>query len=138
MQLLPGLGRVKVRRIKDAFEKPFYPRSADGVSTSDRLTSAIQGKQKALSFSSQLPSQSGDDTLSRPPAANRPPSPVWDIELDLNEDLNDYDSNLPSIQPPPSKAHEPPARTQSPVWDIELDLNDSTSDNEGGTRKRKK
>lgn len=75
-------------------------------------------------------------------ARPREPSPVWDIELDLNS---------PSPSPPlPLRVSSPiqgpnqaqgKKRAASPVWDIELDLNGSDiemDEDDGREKKRKK
>ncbi|KAG1858098.1 restriction endonuclease type II-like protein [Suillus subluteus] len=125
LQSLPGFGPVKVRRIKDAFDKPFR----------NRATSAV------FSVGSQLPRGAGDEVVSTSNGekvsevaepmtvlsgvkgkgkgkepAQRSPSPVWDIELDLDS------------PPPTASSGPPPPREPSPVWDIELDLNDDSDD----------
>lgn len=90
--------------------------------------------------------------------AAREPSPVWDIELDLNGSPSPTPETGPaphrSQLPSPSKALPTRAsstsetdinstqskkRPPSPVWDIELDLNESDEDNvmDNGSKKRK-
>ncbi|KAI0360729.1 hypothetical protein OH77DRAFT_1393388 [Trametes cingulata] len=81
----------------------------------------------------------------RPPPAPRPrpprdPSPVWDIELDLN----DSPEPTPESGPAPLGTAVSNARKRppSPVWDIELDLNatdveeGADGDEDGRGRKR--
>ncbi|KAF7361819.1 DNA excision repair protein ERCC-1 [Mycena venus] len=99
LQNLPGFGQVKVRNIKNAFEKPIRN---NATNTLDMLASQAKdkGKGKAKEVEEDPPAASS----SRPP---RPPSPIWDLERDLT--------------PPVENA---PADTRySPPWDIELDLN---------------
>jgi len=72
MQLLPGLGRVKVRRIKDAFEKPFYPRPVGTDKRGPSMEVQSLNKQPQAAHTPQIQPKS------------REPSPIWDIELDLN------------------------------------------------------
>ncbi|KAG1828961.1 restriction endonuclease type II-like protein [Suillus variegatus] len=129
LQTLPGFGPVKVRRIKDAFDKPFRNRATSAVfsvgsqvtrgagdevvSTSNDVTepNAASGSK---TISDSAPAQSGKGKGKEP--AQRSPSPVWDIELDLNT-------------PPPVASSGPPLpREPSPAWDIELDLNDDSDD----------
>ncbi|KAJ7045605.1 restriction endonuclease type II-like protein [Mycena alexandri] len=93
LQNLPGFGQVKVRNIKNAFEKPIRN---NATNTLDMFTSKAKGKGKAKE-AEQPPSNS-----SRP---QREPSPIWDIERDLT---------------PPSE--NAPDALHSPPWDIELDL----------------
>ncbi|KAG1895553.1 restriction endonuclease type II-like protein [Suillus fuscotomentosus] len=129
LQTLPGFGPVKVRRIKDAFDKPFRNRATSAVfsvgsqvtrgagdevvSTSNDVTepNAASGSK---TISDSAPAQSGKGKGKEP--AQRSPSPVWDIELDLDT-------------PPPVASSGPPLpREPSPAWDIELDLNDDSDD----------
>lgn len=134
LQTLPGFGPVKVRRIKDAFDRPFRNRATSAVfsvgsqvplGVDDVVVSASTGKKfpevagPAASGSKALPVLPADSapvkcgvkdkakelapmrgqsavwnldspplTTSSGPPSRRPrePSPVWDIELDLNED----------------------------------------------------
>jgi hypothetical protein len=77
----------------------------------------------------------------------RDPSPVWDIELDLNDDALDWpsgnDAPIPLTRDPLVSREVGPTptapravvslvsgtkRPPSPVWDIELDLNVSDED----------
>lgn len=66
---------------------------------------------------------------SRPPV--REPSPPWDIELDLNDDMDSPSADPPAIskeakntKPSELSNKQATERYISPVWDIELDLND--------------
>ncbi|KAJ7770138.1 DNA repair protein rad10 [Mycena maculata] len=95
LQNLPGFGQVKVRNIKNAFEKPIRN---NATNTLDMLTSRAKGKGKERE---QPPASSS----SRPP--QRELSPIWDIERDLS---------------PPLENGPPPDPSRSPPWDIELDL----------------
>ncbi|KAJ3748804.1 restriction endonuclease type II-like protein [Lentinula detonsa] len=69
---LPGFGQVKVKNIKNAFEKPFRNHATNTVS-----------------FMASSQSEAGNkphDEQTEPGPSNksvRDPSPVWDIELDL-------------------------------------------------------
>jgi len=98
LQNLPGFGQVKVRNIKNAFEKPIRN---NATNTLDMLASQAKGKGKATE-EEPAPATSSS---SRPP---RPPSPIWDIERDLT---------------PPPEESAPTDTPHSPPWDIELDLN---------------
>lgn len=115
---------MKVRRIKDAFDRPFRNRATSAVfsvgsqvswRTDDAVVSASAGEKipdvagsavsssRAVSVLDSAPAQRGVKGranqspqwgLDSPPTASsglasrppREPSPVWDIELDLNED----------------------------------------------------
>lgn len=116
-----------MKRIKDAFEKPFrsstsntlpFPsQSQNQADTPANIGRRVdKGKQRAEA-----------DVAPRPP---REPSPVWDIELDL--DVTPPPSPLPAQDKPDTSRKRP----SSPVWDIELNLNDS--DLEDSSRKRHK
>lgn len=90
---LPGFGQVKVKRIKDAFEKPFRGGGTDTLSFASQPKGADKGKQRADAPRPRPPSPAWDIELdldvtpppSPPAPRKRPPSPVWDIELDLND-----------------------------------------------------
>lgn len=123
LQNLPGFGQVKVKRIKEAFEKPFHTKTANAtLSLSNRgdvlpSTSAADtfgmvptrssSKGKNREVLSVTPGRTGsrsrdsgpDSSVSSPSVISdgldftrgvdrersRPVSPVWDIELDLND-----------------------------------------------------
>jgi len=143
LQNLPGFGQVKVKKIKDAFEKPFRNNATSSLPSQSRsifdagLSAAVvdptskgRGKEKAAESSTTPPDSR------RPP---REPSPVWDLELDLDLDADaGIDShNSPQSGPPPvPRTPATPANihlrdeSSSPVWDIELDLNVSDDDND--------
>jgi DNA excision repair protein ERCC-1 len=133
LQTLPGFGQVKVKKMKEAFERPFRNQA---TSTLQATTSSFvandgmgdgQGGGVERAFSEPEPSMVARTR------APRQPSPVWDIELHLDLDVNTHLS--PESGPPPtsradtnlcgiSATKEP----SSPVWDIELDLNGSDED----------
>jgi len=120
MQLLPGLGRVKVRRIKDAFEKPFYPHVATSI-TSEETTERRPHFQGLRGGSPILDAHDPEKVV------ERHISPVWDIEMDLNpsdgvDTPEETDKNHEVTKPRPV---DKSAREPSPIWDIELDLNPS-------------
>lgn len=110
LQNLPGFGQVKVKKLKDAFERPFRNNATTTTSfTSSQVTAS---QRPAVANSSSLDPKSAPNPKPRPP---RPASPVWDMELDL-------DDELPASQQAESSTRK---RLTSPIWDIELDLNDS-------------
>ncbi|KAH9896817.1 restriction endonuclease type II-like protein [Cubamyces lactineus] len=139
LQNLPGFGQVKAKRIQDAFNKPFRNNStsAPPVSTQLQLRASQQSATAAEDSTNEDSAQSAQLTAPsapRPPPAPRPrvprePSPLWDIELDLN----DSPEQTPETGPPPvggalvTSRKRPP----SPVWDIELDLNASETEDDG-------
>ncbi|EIW82934.1 hypothetical protein CONPUDRAFT_143024 [Coniophora puteana RWD-64-598 SS2] len=143
---LPGFGQVKVRRIKDALERPFKNKatSATFTTTSQSLavTERVSGEEGGASeptrkggteqppvsaaAASSSSSKAGPSTASSAPRPRPPrsPSPVWDIELDLDSppparDTGGGDAGASSKPQPRPKS----ARAPSPAWDIELDLN---------------
>ncbi|KAJ3511746.1 hypothetical protein NLJ89_g3918 [Agrocybe chaxingu] len=76
LQNLPGFGQVKVKNIKNAFEKPFRNQATSSLASQGKKAVPAALAPSASSSSSRPPQQ-------RPP---REPSPAWDIESDL--DLN--------------------------------------------------
>jgi DNA excision repair protein ERCC-1 len=137
LQTLPGFGPVKVRRIKDAFDKPFRNRATSAVfsvgsqvprGAGDEVVSTSNGENvlevaesKAASGSKAIsdsgPAQIGVKGKGKgKESVQRSPSPVWDIELDLDS------------PPPAMSSGSPPPREPSSVCDIELDLNDDSDD----------
>ncbi|KAJ6499980.1 restriction endonuclease type II-like protein [Mycena vitilis] len=90
LQNLPGFGQVKVKNIKNAFEKPIRNHA---TSTLDTLASQAKGKGKASgeeqsptpdSSRPRAPSPAWDIESDVPTRTENAPSPPWDIELDLN------------------------------------------------------
>ncbi|KAI0777637.1 restriction endonuclease type II-like protein [Trametes elegans] len=157
LQNLPGFGQVKAKRIQDAFNKPFRNNSTSALPISSQLQlrasqqpaasqGSGEGKERANDLSTQAssstqvvgPSGTSDSQTTTPvvprapPAprsrAPREPSPVWDIELDLN----DSPEPTPEIGPPPVGPSVSRKRPPSPMWDIELDLNASDGEDNGG------
>jgi DNA excision repair protein ERCC-1 len=136
MQLLPGLGPIKVRRIKDAFEKPFYPRSAAIIN--EGTTAAEQGPSIR---------QSQLDNRVNQTISQSPKSSTRGLDLALDPPAVDAEEGeLPEILVPVSRFelnedHQQLHRDPSPIWDIELDLNSSecsSQDGEEPLRKRRK
>jgi len=103
LQELPGFGQVKVKNIKNVFDKPFrnIPNKAKRIIPS--IDDAIEDE----------PIFNQTDNIIDEPSSGRPrrQSPTWDIEKDL------------SPEPGGSSHLRPSARPESPPWDIELDLN---------------
>ncbi|KAG6330151.1 hypothetical protein ID866_8939 [Astraeus odoratus] len=95
LQSLPGFGHVKVKRIKEAFEKPFLDKAPN--SALSLLRSANSGEMSTLGTQPKASMVKGQDVdvpqtpplLIQSPGwdARKPrlPSPAWDIDLDLNE-----------------------------------------------------
>ncbi|KAG8863500.1 ssDNA endonuclease and repair protein rad10 [Tulasnella sp. 330] len=86
LNLCPGFGKVKARRVKEAFDKPFYPgRKADTI-VAGNSRSKGKGNEPTQNdqFMSELAlSNTGHDVDTAENAA-RQFSPDWDIDLDLN------------------------------------------------------
>jgi DNA excision repair protein ERCC-1 len=101
---LPGFGQVKVKNIKNAFDKPVRNKATRMLpitASQDQGASASGEQDTALQSTSEK--GKGKETsigLGRPP---REFSPVWDIELDLDDG--------PAIERRPQP------------FDIDLDLN---------------
>ncbi|KAF8554698.1 hypothetical protein OG21DRAFT_1508592 [Imleria badia] len=87
LQTLPGFGQVKVRRIKDAFEKPFRNQSTSSAFSLGSQVSRVPPRNLAPPASESLPTGANDKGKEKetfpPDRQFREPSPVWDIELDL-------------------------------------------------------
>nr|GAT60525.1 DNA excision repair protein ERCC-1 [Mycena chlorophos] len=87
LQDMPGFGQVKVRNIKNAFEKPLRNHATN---TLEMMSSTAQDKGKGKAVERQRePSPLWDlerelDDEPPAPAPARHESPPWDIELDLN------------------------------------------------------
>ena len=94
LQNLPGFGQVKVKNIKNAFEKPFH----------NQATTSI-----AVSLSQKRPSGSKTPPVPRPA---RPASPEWGIEDD-DAPLPDQADEVEVVDQGPSKNR---------VFDVDLDL----------------
>jgi DNA excision repair protein ERCC-1 len=75
LQSLPGFGQVKVKNIKNAFEKPFRNQTTASLSVS-------QTRKSGTSESSQAEAVHHDQPTGH---VSRESSPVWDIELDEGE-----------------------------------------------------
>ncbi|KAH8080281.1 DNA repair protein rad10 [Cristinia sonorae] len=137
LQNLPGFGQVKVKRIKDAFEKPFRNNTTSALPFESQQRARQQPSQPSpsldsgpSSFSRRAPPLNpnrrttiGDDDdddlyLPHPPRAQ---SPAWDIELDLN----DSPPQSPAPQPPRAGPSEKRRRASSVEWDIEKDPDES-------------
>ena len=91
LQTLPGFGQVKVRRIKDAFEKSFRNQSTSAAFSLGSQVSPAQPRNLASPVNG-IPSVGANDEgkgkeASLPASSTdrqlRELSPVWDIELDL-------------------------------------------------------
>jgi DNA excision repair protein ERCC-1 len=155
LSALPGFGAVKVRRMKEAFDRPFRAEPPSTVPAFDShasqatpvpsgLYASNKGKEKAVPVREASPpwdvesidSPSSTAPLLKDAAAvrqSRPPSPAWDIELDLNASP----SPPPPARPPPPLASAG-KRPASPVWDFELDLNPSDEEPDGPMHGRKR
>lgn len=102
LQNLPGFGQVKVKNIKNAFDKPFRNQSTSSVTHL-----ASQGHKGVLTntHTSKRPQDS---------AVAREASPPWDIELDIASEVEDSGRTNPDL----------PSRVDDTYhFDIELDLN---------------
>ncbi|KAF5317073.1 hypothetical protein D9611_003838 [Ephemerocybe angulata] len=152
LQNLPGFGQVKVKNVKNAFDKPFR-NNATATLASSQVTQTIPRPSQPAAVAggsggqasngplapTAIASSSGGATSGanigsagdpsmeppRPARAPRPPSPDWDIELDLDEEMDE----APALRPPPTPRpvidDSERNRSNSPIqeFDIDLDLN---------------
>jgi len=119
LNLCPGFGKVKARRVKDAFDKPFYPgRKAPTVSSQSKG----KGKERAQEHDVEIPSidtnaegivlgEAEEDAI---PHAGREFSPDWDIELDLNGSDEENEATAPQAGSPSPKAPSTKKRKPNP------------------------
>ncbi|KAF8473780.1 restriction endonuclease type II-like protein [Gautieria morchelliformis] len=104
---LPGFAQTKVRRLRDTFHKPFHNSTATSFSSSTFKKSASSTLVSSShgSMEDKIPEEQEDASVASnstrprpsPPARSpsilpvsrprppRSPSPIWDIELDLND-----------------------------------------------------
>lgn len=145
LQTLPGFGQVKAKRIQDAFSRPFRTKATTTVSLTSQSEqfAAISGQSNQEAQPSNNASEAKSAGKQR--RREREPSPVWDIELDLNE------SPSPTSETGPLPQHSPPLpisgsvvpengkrkRPPSPVWDIELDLNENEAEEEEAVARKR-
>ncbi|KAF9227424.1 DNA repair protein rad10 [Gyrodon lividus] len=134
LQSLPGFGQVKVRRIKDAFEKPFRNKATSATfSLGTQASSTQQTDTGQTPPGGQIPPASPNRKgkeqeillpASPPYRPPREPSPMWDIERDLNSSPPPTVSNGPKQAQASTTVPQGRPRSPSPMWDIELDLNE--------------
>jgi DNA excision repair protein ERCC-1 len=96
LQNLPGFGQVKVKNIRNAFEKPFRNQATSSIAVS------LSQKQASGSARSNPPSTS---------RTTRPASPEWDIEDD-GAPLPDQDDDVEVVE----------SSSINRVFDVDLDL----------------
>jgi DNA excision repair protein ERCC-1 len=136
-----------VKKIKDAFEKPFrnnststLPSTFEAGSSNEVIGHTNNGKSKGGETATHLPESSTTRDRPWPP---REPSPIWDLELDLDLDANvnthpSPESGSPPVSRPTTKSDGSGnvdlkrEGSSSPIWDIELDLNGSDEDDNAG------
>ncbi|KAF5369311.1 hypothetical protein D9758_002814 [Tetrapyrgos nigripes] len=97
---LPGFGQVKVKNIKNAFEKPFRNQVTNTLASRSTSQPSKDGQEK-------------DDGKKQ--AAGREPSPVWDIEIEDTEPLPSTDGQKKDS----GSGQSGGIREPSPIWDIE-------------------
>ncbi|KAI4528533.1 DNA repair protein rad10 [Schizophyllum commune Loenen D] len=83
---LPGFGQVKVKNIKNAFEKPIRNKATSALPFApSQASSSYQSSQASSAAPSQAAASQRSSTAGVGSSATASsPSPVWDIELDLN------------------------------------------------------
>jgi DNA excision repair protein ERCC-1 len=103
---LPGFGQVKVKNIKNAFEKPFRNQVTNTLAS-------ISASQTTKEGDNDGREKNGDK--GQVGRRVREPSPVWDIEVDgpspVMDPKKDNNGGMAGRR----------VREPSPVWDIELD-----------------
>jgi len=92
LQSLPGFGQVKVKRMKDAFEKPFRNKSATSLLT------YVPSREHDATDRDQATSVVPTGSLQQVSRRSRSASPPWDIELDLNLPDESGTPPLPAIE----------------------------------------
>ena len=75
LQSLPGFGQVKVRNIKNTFEKPFRNQATTSLLKSQSHKPSIRESSQAEAVRHERPTGH----------VSRESSPIWDIELDEGE-----------------------------------------------------
>ncbi|KAH7888765.1 restriction endonuclease type II-like protein [Phlebopus sp. FC_14] len=133
LQNLPGFGQVKVRRIKDAFEKPFRNNATSATFSLGSQVAIPQATTSEVDEGAQLADLKGKgkEIPTRASTPARSASPAWDIELNLNT-RSLTPTNIPNTAKFITTDPERRSRERSPVWDIELDLNDLDEDTAPG------
>jgi len=86
LQNLPGFGQVKVKNIKNAFDKPFRNNATSSLAflASQPPPSTSVDMGLAVSPTAQEINQSHMHAQEKETIPSRAESPEWDIELDLN------------------------------------------------------
>lgn len=106
LQNLPGFGQIKVKNVKNVFDKPFRNNATSSLSLLASQSQPVPGlttTPASTSYGKRKARTSNTD-----PSFMRETSPVWDIELD-------DEPTSPSI---------PTVNSKDPVvFDIDLDLN---------------
>ncbi|KAG8979816.1 ssDNA endonuclease and repair protein rad10, partial [Tulasnella sp. 427] len=136
LQQCPGFGKVKARRVKDAFEKPFFPgRKANALGgptqsnrkgkekapgQGDGFSTATLERPDADDVDMEVPVP--DDALPSDKRTSPQPrySPDWDIDLDLNP--SDKESTTDPLDRDPSESPQPPQtkkRRPNPMEDMD-------------------
>ncbi|KAG9004967.1 ssDNA endonuclease and repair protein rad10 [Tulasnella sp. JGI-2019a] len=117
LNLCPGFGKVKARRVKDAFDKPFYPGRTGPVGGS-QLKGKGKEREQDDQFMSEPIEEQGNDGGGSKGALDDPArgfSPDWDIDLDLNEsDHEDEEGSGNTIQIQSPSPHPPSTKKKKP------------------------
>ena len=114
---LPGFGAVKVRRVIDAFEKPFRNKATSTIPASQVARDALGRDQDE----DEVITDAGSSE--QPETREQPESQIHQFGSAANLDLMPPPPPRPkanvNVSPGPSRT-----RGESPTWDIELDLNE--------------
>lgn len=117
---LPGFGPTKVRRLHEAFQKPFYPNKQKNAYDAFSAMASTITEADELAFV--------EEEMARAQAAVASSSKVRVEDLEMgNIGAPLLSGQEPTVESRSSAPAERPRRPRSPspVWDIELDLNDS-------------
>ncbi|KAI6119879.1 restriction endonuclease type II-like protein [Pisolithus croceorrhizus] len=124
LQNLPGFGQVKVKRIKEAFEKPFHTKTAN---TTPSLSNQVNVPPTSIPDTSgmtptRLPSkEKNSEVLSVTPRRTRSRAGHTGLDSSISSSSAISDGLDFTREALPERERSRPV---SPVWDIELDLND--------------
>ncbi|KAF7969724.1 hypothetical protein HWV62_26134 [Athelia sp. TMB] len=122
LRTLPGFGQIKVKKIKDAFEKPFRNQA---TSTLPSNFMASSQRRATYDASKNIEPIRVDDNQDKGKGKELPTRSLRQPRPQTDEEIN------PENGPPPLEASvttRRKPRSPSPMWDLELDLNASDED----------
>ncbi|OCB88776.1 DNA repair protein rad10 [Sanghuangporus baumii] len=153
LRRLPGFGQVKVRRIIDAFDKPFRNKATSALPAQTQAEMRLhndtetmeQDEQELLGMDRQRDDESTEKTegalplrsssTQEPPSSASIPSTQANASNGSAKRIHKFGSAADMPPPSTSASTSTPTgregRELSPVWDIELDLNLPEEDDAG-------